>query len=55
MGRWDKRLINQVSDVPSIFFHKILQNSLQKPFQFIFLFFIELQKLKLKVLIALNL
>ena len=44
MGRWDKRLINQASDVPSIIFHKILQNSLQKPFQFIS--FIELQNEK---------
>ena len=42
-GRWDKRLVNQASEVPSIiFFPKIMQNSLQKPFQLIF--FMKLQK-----------
>ena len=41
LGRWDKHLVDQASDVPSIFFfHKILRNSLQKPFQIIFLFFL---------------
>ena len=45
LGRWDKWLIDQASDVSSIiFFHNFLQNSLQKLFQFIFLFFIILQK-----------
>ena len=41
LGRWD-----QASDVPSIiFFYGFLQNSLQKSFQFIFVFFfIKLQK-----------
>ena len=24
LGRWDKRLVNQVSDIPSIFFHNFL-------------------------------
>ena len=38
---WDKWLVDQVSD---IFFHIFLQNSLQTWFQFIFLFFINLQK-----------
>ena len=33
MGRWDKRLINQASDIPSIIL--LLKNSLKKPFQFI--------------------
>ena len=40
MGQWDKHLINQASDAPSIFFfHNFLQNSLQKFFQFIFFFY----------------
>ena len=30
------------------FFHKILQNSLQKPFQFIFIFFYKITKMKIK-------
>ena len=49
MGRWDKRLIDQVSDVPSItfFFHKILPNSLQKPFHF-FSFFDKITEIKIK-------
>ena len=39
LGRWDKRIVDQASDVPSIiFFHDFLQNSLQK------YFFIKLQK-----------
>ena len=34
LGWWDKRLIDQASDVPSIFFfQKIFQNSLQKSLQ----------------------
>ena len=49
MGRWDKRLVDQASDVPGIiFFHKILQNSLEKPFEFIFLFFYKITKMKIK-------
>ena len=43
LGRleWDKRIVDQASDVPSsISFHDFLQNSLQKSFQFIFLFFL---------------
>ena len=49
MGRWDKQLIDQASDVPSIiFFHNFLQNSLQKLFQFIFLFFYNFTKIKIK-------
>ena len=39
-----KRLMFQVL----FFFHKILQNSLQKPFQFIFLFFYKITKMKIK-------
>ena len=39
-----KRLICQVS----FFFHKILQNSLQKPFQFIFLFSYKITQMKIK-------
>ena len=40
LGRWDKWIVNQASDVPSIiFFHDFLQNFLQKSFQFIFLSF----------------
>ena len=37
LGRWDKQIVDQASDVPSIIL--FLQNSLQKSFQFIFLFF----------------
>ena len=49
MGRWDDCLIDQVSDVPSIiFFHNFLQNSLQKSFQFIYLFFHNFTKMKIK-------
>ena len=50
MGRWDKLLVDQASDVPSIiFFPKILQNSLQKLFQFIFKFFFhKITKMKIK-------
>ena len=49
MGRWDNRLIDQASDVPSIiFFHNFLQNSLQKLFQFIFNFFYKFTKMKIK-------
>ena len=42
---WTKRLMFQV-----FFFHKIkiLQNSLQKPFQFIFLFFYKITTIKIK-------
>ena len=36
LRRWDERLIDQASDVPSIFFHNFLQKSLLKSFQFIF-------------------
>ena len=49
LGRWDDRLIDQASDVTSIiFFHDFLQNSLQKSFQFIFLFFYRITKIKIK-------
>ena len=49
LGRWDERLINQASDVPSIiFFHNFLQKSLQKLFKFIFLFFFNFTKIKIK-------
>ena len=49
LGRWDKRIVDQASDVPSIiFFHDFLQNSLQKSFQFIFLFFYKITKIKIK-------
>ena len=45
LGRWDKRLINQASDVQSIiFFHKILQNILQNPFHF---FLYKITKMKI--------
>ena len=38
--RWDKWLVDQAFDVPSIiFFHNFLQNSLQKSFQFDIYFF----------------
>ena len=41
LGRWNDRLIDQASDVPSmIFFHIFLQNSLQKSFQFLFFVFL---------------
>ena len=40
LDRWDKRLVDQASDVPSIIlFHDFLQNSFQKYFQSICLFF----------------
>ena len=40
LGWWENHLIDQVSDVPSIiFFLNFLQNTLQKGFQFILLFF----------------
>ena len=46
---WDKWLVDQASDVPSIFFHDFLQNSLQKWFQCIFFqFFYEFAKIKTK-------
>ena len=49
LGRWDKRILDQMFDVPSIiFFHNFLQNSLQKSFQFIFLFFYKITKIKIK-------
>ena len=46
LERWDKQIVDQASDVPSIiFFRAFLQNSLQNSFQFIFsFFFIKLQK-----------
>ena len=36
MGLWDKQIIDQASDVPSIilFFQNFLQNSLQNPLEF---------------------
>ena len=40
LGRWYNCLIDQLSNVPIIiFFYNFLQNSLQKSFHFIFLFF----------------
>ena len=54
LARWvtgTKRLMFQVL----LFFHNFLQNSLKKSFQLIFLFFIILQKWKLRVLSALSL
>ena len=50
LGRWDKQIVDQASDVPSIiFFHKILQNSLQKPFYFIFfIYFFQFTRMKIK-------
>ena len=49
LGRRDKRIIDQASDVPNIiFFHDFLQNSSQKSFQFIFLFFYKITKIKIK-------
>ena len=41
---WTKRLMFQVL----FFFHKILQNSLQTPFQFIFLSFYKIAYMKIK-------
>ena len=47
--RWDKRIVDQASDVPSIiFFHDFLLNSLQKYFQSICLFFLKKYKNKSK-------
>ena len=49
MGRWDKRLVDQASDVPSIiFFHDFLQNSLQNPFNLFSYFFYKITKMKIK-------
>ena len=49
MGRRDDHLIDQASDVPSIMsFHDFLQNSLQKSFQFIFLFFHKFTRIEIK-------
>jgi hypothetical protein len=40
LGRWDERVMDQESDIPRIiFFHNLLQNSLKKSSQLIFLFF----------------
>ena len=48
LGQWDKQIVDQESDVPSIifFFHDFLQNSLQKSFQFFLLFFYKITKIK---------
>ena len=46
LGRWDDCLTDQASDVPSIFFHNFMQNSLQKSFHFIFLIFLQFHKIK---------
>ena len=47
LGRWDKQIVDQASDVPRIiFFYDFLKNSLQKSFQFIFLFFYKITKIK---------
>ena len=49
LGCWVHRLINQVSDVPSIIiFHTFFQNSLQKSFQFIFVYFYNFTKITIK-------
>ena len=41
--------MDQVFDVPSIiFFHSFMQNSLQKSFQFIFIFFYKFTKIRIK-------
>ena len=50
LGRWDKWLVDQASDVPSIFFfHNFLQNSFQRSFQFIyFYFYCNFTKVKIK-------
>ena len=49
LGRWDKQIVNQASNIPSIiFFHDSLQHSLQKSFQFIFLFLYKITKMKIK-------
>ena len=49
LGRWYKQTVDQASDVPSIIsFHDFLQNSLQKSFQFIFLFFYKITKIEIK-------
>ena len=49
MGLWDKQIIDQASDVPSIilFFQNFLQDSLQNPLKF-FLIFLLLTKMKMK-------
>ena len=42
-------LVDQASDIPSIiFFHNFLQNSQQKLFQFIFIFFYKFTKIRIK-------
>jgi hypothetical protein len=47
LGRQDERLIDQVSDVPSIiFFHNFLQNALQNSF---YHFFISYNFTKIKI------
>ena len=47
--RWDERLINQASDVPSIiFFHNFFQKKKKKSFQFIFWSFYSFTKMKTK-------
>ena len=54
MIRWFAGQMGQKTRRPSVwwsqvfFFHKILQNSLQKPFQFIFLSFHKISKMKIK-------
>ena len=50
LGRWDKRFIDQASDIPTIIsFHAFLQNSVQKLFQFVFLFFHSFTKIRIKI------
>ena len=52
--RWFSGPMGQTNRRPSVwcskylFFHKILQNSLRKPFQFIFVFFYKITKMKIK-------
>ena len=44
---WDKGIVKQVSNVPGIIFsYDFLQNSLQKYFQFIFVFFYKIIEIK---------
>ena len=47
LGQWDKRIVNQASDVPSIIFF-FMQNCLQNYIQSICLFFKKNTKIKVK-------
>ena len=49
LGRWDKWIVDQASDVPSIFFFKILCNILCKnPFNLFSYFSYKITKIKIK-------